>query len=91
MQIGKWGNSLAVRLPKALVERFGLSEGDEIDSRAIETALEASLEDEKEKERRRKAALKALEARAWIPSGFKFNREEFYDELIEERHGRLWR
>ena len=31
MQVSKWGNSLAVRLPKKLVEQMGLTEGDVID------------------------------------------------------------
>lgn len=31
MQIAKWGNSLAVRLPIELVRRLGLQEGDQID------------------------------------------------------------
>jgi len=31
MQVSKWGNSLAVRLPKALVEELGLKEGDDVD------------------------------------------------------------
>ena len=31
MQVSKWGNSLAVRLPKALVDELGLKEGDELD------------------------------------------------------------
>lgn len=31
MQIAKWGNSLAVRLPKELVRELGLQEGDQID------------------------------------------------------------
>ena len=30
MQVSKWGNSLAIRLPKALVEEMGLKEGDEV-------------------------------------------------------------
>ena len=44
MQVSKWGNSLAVRLPKALVEQLGLKEGDELnvvaasnDTLAVET------------------------------------------------------
>jgi antitoxin component of MazEF toxin-antitoxin module len=35
MQASRWGNSLAVRLPAAVVEALGLQEGDEI---AIEVA-----------------------------------------------------
>ena len=31
MQIAKWGNSLAVRLPIDLVRKLGLQEGDQID------------------------------------------------------------
>jgi antitoxin MazE len=30
MQISKWGNSLAVRLPKKLVEQLGIAEGDDV-------------------------------------------------------------
>lgn len=31
MKVAKWGNSLAVRLPAAVVEALGLAEGDEIE------------------------------------------------------------
>ncbi len=31
MQIARWGNSLAVRLPAELVRELGLQEGDQID------------------------------------------------------------
>jgi len=31
MQVAKWGNSLAVRLPAELVRELGLKEGDQID------------------------------------------------------------
>jgi antitoxin MazE len=31
MQVGKWGNSLAVRLPASVVEGLELKEGDEIE------------------------------------------------------------
>jgi antitoxin MazE len=31
MQVAKWGNSLAVRLPAAVVEALALKEGDEIE------------------------------------------------------------
>ena len=31
MQVSKWGNSLAIRLPAAVVEVLGLKEGDEIE------------------------------------------------------------
>lgn len=31
MQVSKWGNSLAVRLPADLVDSLGLKEGDDIE------------------------------------------------------------
>jgi len=31
MQIARWGNSLAVRLPAALVRELGLKEGDRVE------------------------------------------------------------
>ena len=31
MQVSKWGNSLAVRLPATVVEALGLKEGDQVE------------------------------------------------------------
>ena len=39
MQVAKWGNSLAVRLPAELVRELGLKEGDRIDLVAGEGRL----------------------------------------------------
>lgn len=72
MQVSKWGNSLAVRLPKALVEDMRLSPGDEVnvvkaDSRDIAI----------EKIDRRKAALERMAQRNWtLPEGYRFDRDE---------------
>ena len=33
MQVSKWGNSLAVRLPAAVVDALELKEGDQIEVR----------------------------------------------------------
>jgi antitoxin MazE len=86
MQIGRWGNSLAVRLPKALVDRLGLREGDEIDLAGLERAAEEGVRYRREK------AIEAIRARAWKPDdGWKFNREEFYAELEDERFGKHFR
>jgi antitoxin MazE len=75
MQIGRWGNSLAVRLPKAVVERLGLREGDELDSSMIETAVTAARQ--QEMDRRREEALKWIASRRLkLPSDYKFDREE---------------
>ena len=39
MQVAKWGNSLAVRLPAELVRELGLKEGDQIDMIKDETGV----------------------------------------------------
>lgn len=69
MQVSKWGNSLAVRLPKKLVDKLGLKAGDAVD-------LTVQRADDPE-HRKRLAALKRLRKyRGWMPEGFKFDREE---------------
>jgi antitoxin MazE len=75
MQVGKWGNSLAVRLPKALAERYGLAEGDEFDSRPLEAALEA-LHSDALRERRKQALKEIAETRWTLPADWKFDRED---------------
>ena len=75
MQIGKWGNSLAVRLPKSIVERYRLCEGDEFDSGALEVALDAARADFA-RENRREAILEIAETRWSLPDDWKFDREE---------------
>jgi len=39
MQVARWGNSLAVRLPAKLVEKLGLKEGDDVEIVAGESGL----------------------------------------------------
>lgn len=75
MQVGKWGNSLAVRLPANVVELLGLQEGDEIE---IEIAGPRSFR--VEKDRRREAALAQLKVLDWsLPPGFRFSRDEAHE------------
>lgn len=52
MRVFKWGNSLAVRLPKALVDELGLKEGDEIN---VVAAKDGAIEVETKQEQRRRA------------------------------------
>lgn len=72
MQISRWGNSLAIRLPAALVEALGLKEGDDIDIRiAGERAFDV------ERDNSRQQAMQKLRAlRKPLPDGWKFDREE---------------
>ena len=39
MQVSKWGNSLAIRLPAAVVEVLGLKEGDNVEVRVADPAI----------------------------------------------------
>jgi antitoxin MazE len=72
MQVAKWGNSLAVRLPASLVEALDLKEGDEIeihaaDAREFVVARKPSRDD----------LLKRLRAfRGRLPRDFTFDRDE---------------
>ena len=72
MQVSKWGNSLAVRLPSAVVETLGLKEGDHIEIRVRgDRAFEIAPD------HRRSRALKRLrKLRRSLPQGFVFDREE---------------
>jgi antitoxin MazE len=75
MHVSKWGNSLAVRLPAAVVEALGLKEGDEIEIRvAGDRCFEVSRDSTREK------ALAQLDALARpLPPGFKFRRDDAYE------------
>jgi len=72
MQVAKWGNSLAVRLPAAVVDALKLKEGDEIE---IRIAGERSFEVAPDRRRERALArIRALAKR--LPPGWSFDREE---------------
>jgi antitoxin MazE len=73
MQISKWGNSLAVRLPKALVDQLGLKEGDELN---VVAASKETIEVET-KEAKRRRAIERLASLNWtLPPDYKFDRDE---------------
>lgn len=72
MQVARWGNSLAVRLPAAVVEALGLQEGDRIE---IHVAGERSFAVERTPTR--KELLERLRKyRGRLPPGFRFDRLE---------------
>ena len=73
MQVSKWGNSLAVRLPKKLVEQLGLKEGDDVN---VVAAKDGTIEVETTQDQRRRA-LERMAARNWtLPPDYKFDRDE---------------
>ncbi len=72
MQVAKWGNSLAIRLPVAVVEALKLKEGDEIEVHVTD-AREFAVARKPD----RTELLKRLRAfRGRLPADFKFDREE---------------
>jgi len=76
MKVAKWGNSLAVRLPMAVVAALDLKAGDPIEIHIAENRDgQPVLEIERDSSRER--AIERLRAmRRPLPPGFKFDREE---------------
>ena len=72
MQVAKWGNSLAVRLPAAVVEALDLKEGDEIDIAVVgDRAFDVG------RDRSRERALERIRSlRKPLPAGWTFDRDE---------------
>jgi len=72
MQVMKWGNSLAIRLPAAVVEALGLKEGDEIEIHVADGKRFGAA-----RKPGRDELLKRLRAfRGRLPPDFKFDRDE---------------
>ena len=72
MQVSKWGNSLAIRLPATVVEALKLKEGD-----SIEIRVAGKREFEVSRDQGRQRALENLrKLRRPFPPGFVFDREE---------------
>ena len=72
MQVAKWGNSLAVRLPSTVVEALGLKEGDDIEIHVADVREFAIA-----RKPGRKELVKRLRAfRGRLPADFKFDRDE---------------
>ena len=72
MQVSKWGNSLAVRLPAAIVEALGLKEGDQVE---IQVAGKRAFEVSKAPGTRELLA-RLRKFRGRLPASFKFDRLE---------------
>ena len=72
MQVSKWGNSLAIRLPASVVEALQLREGDEV---------EVVIEDERIFQIRKKPGREAIlerlrQFRGKLPADFRFDRDD---------------
>jgi antitoxin MazE len=71
VQVAKWGNSLAVRLPKKLTDSLGLKPGDEIE--IVDIARDKLAI---QKADVRAAAIERMAVRRWAsPADSRFDRE----------------
>jgi antitoxin MazE len=75
MQVSKWGNSLAIRLPKTVVEGLDLKVGDQVD---VQIAGERKFDIEKSPSRR-DLIERLRKYRGRMPADFKFDRLEAND------------
>jgi antitoxin MazE len=75
MQVSKWGNSLAVRLPATVVEALELKEGDQIEIRITGTRdFEVSRDSSREE-----ALARLRKLRRPLPPGFTFDRSAAHE------------
>ena len=75
MQVAKWGNSLAVRLPRSVVEALGLKEGDSIE---IHVAGKRTFEIAKAPGAR-EVLTRLRKFRGRLPAGFRFDRLDAHE------------
>ncbi len=75
MQVSKWGNSLAIRLPAVVVEALQLHDGDDIEVRiAGRRAFEV-----KKKPGTREFLERLRTFRGRLPADFRFDRDAAHD------------
>ena len=72
MQVSKWGNSLAVRLPTSVVDALGLKEGDQIEIRIVGNRTFEVRRDQSAQ----RALSRLRKLRRPLPPGFVFERED---------------
>ena len=75
LQVAKWGNSLAVRIPAAVVEALTLKEGDEIE---IQVAG-ARVFEIKKQPGAHELLKRVRKFRGRLPADFKFDRLEAHE------------
>lgn len=72
MQVSKWGNSLAIRLPRKLVQDLGIAEGDDVKVTAADAqTILISRDDDKGDFILKLRGLQKLK-----PEGFVWNRDD---------------
>ncbi len=79
MKVSKWGNSLAIRLPAAVVEKLGVKEGDEIYSiPGMSDGPQVTISRKKSREELLEAVRRIRKEKP-IPADYKFKRTDAYD------------
>lgn len=71
MQVSKWGNSLAIRLPAAVVEALGLRDGDDVEVHVADRRVF----EVKRKPSTREFLARLRKFRGRLPADFHFDRE----------------
>ena len=79
MQLAKWGNSLAVRIPAEIVKKLGWKEGDELHvelgrNRIVELYQVASADE---------IFARLEQFRGTMPEDFKFDRDDANNRTLE--------
>jgi antitoxin MazE len=72
MQVSKWGNSLAIRIPASVVEALQLKEGDNVEI-VVEGAKTLSIRKPAET---RELLERLRELRGKLPKDFRFDRQK---------------
>lgn len=72
MQVTRWGNSLAIRLPAAVVDALALKEGDDIE---VRISGDRSFTIDRD-QARLNALARIRELRRPLPAGWSFDRHE---------------
>lgn len=79
MQVSRWGNSLAIRLPREIVQRLGLSAGDALTVVAVDNGQVTLARDT-----RRADALARMRARKLrLPQEHRFDRDAAHDRGVD--------
>ena len=72
MKVAKWGNSLAIRIPKDVAESLGIREGDDVDLQAAEKPVISIA-----RQMTREEAIRELRRfRGTMPADYVFDRNE---------------
>ena len=79
MQVAKWGNSLAIRLPAKLVEELGLKEGDNVELSAGENELVVTRTPD-----RLELLAEMRKFRGRRPNDYAFDRDETHGVYVRE-------